>query len=536
MNNRVLQVVVALGLLTGPTLLVGQGAPRAVIGNLIFDGDTAQGVATFKGIPYAKAPVGALRWRPPVPAQLVPGVHHVVSYGPSCMQSDRLVQWIKGIATVFGRADKVAADTLKMSEDCLYLNIWTPNLTAPTTPVMVWIHGGSNLNGGGGETLYDGAELARHGVVVVTINYRLGLFGFMAHPGLVAESPNHSAGNYGLLDQIEALRWVRQNIRAFGGDPKRVTVFGESAGSIDIIHLMASPLARGLFDQAIAESGAPMGRMGTPAMTGAFGKQFAKALGVDTAQDQIAAMRAKSATDILAAQNSFPGLVLAAGPVVDGWVLTDMTARVFDRGEQAPIPLLLGSNAFEMTTLRSYLPQFPRTLAGYRGWAGATLGAATEGVLTFYQPADDAAVEDAALKLTTDLFMTCPVRIAARAMKASGRKTYLYQFTRVLPGGESLGAYHAAELGYVFGAKLAWLPTQPVDDQLSRAMMGYWTRFAATGDPNGRGAVEWFPYGLGKDYYLELGTPIVLRTDLKKSPCDAMDPPLKAQWAPAPAQ
>ena len=538
MIKGLLRVVTAVGVFGMPMGLAGQGTPRAVIGNVIFDGDTAQSVATFKGIPYAKAPVGELRWRPPVPVQPVPGVHQAWSYGPSCMQNDRLVQWIKGIATVFGTAAKVVADTLKVSEDCLYLNIWTPRLSSAPAPVMVWIHGGSNLNGSGGESLYDGTELARRGVVVVSINYRLGLFGFMAHPALAAESPNHSAGNYGLLDQIEALRWVRQNIRAFGGDPKRVTVFGESAGSIDIIHLMASPLARGLFDQAIAESGSPMGRMGTLAMAGGFGKQFAKALGVDTVTNQLAAMRGKSAADILAAQNNFPGLVLAAGPIVDGWVLTDLTARVFERGEQAPIPFLIGSNAFEMTTLRGYLPQFPRTVAGYRQWAGATLGAASDTVLHYYPAVGDSAVEDAALKLTTDLYMTCPVRIAARAMKSSGRKTFLYQFTRVVPGGEKLGAYHAAEISFVFGTKPAWLPLQQADDQLSKVMMGYWTRFAATGDPNGRGAIEWFPYGSGRDYYLELGTPMVVRADLKKEACDAMDPPLKAQWAPAraPAQ
>ncbi len=522
----------AAGLLLAlPAEAAAQAAPRVVLGNVFYDGDTQQGISSFLGIPYAKAPVGDLRWKPPVPAQPLPGAHKAVNFGAACIQSDRLQQWLKGIATVFGTADKVVADTIKVSEDCLYLNIWTPAVNGAQAPVMVWIHGGSNLNGSGAESLYDGSELASHGVVVVTVNYRLGILGFMAHPDLVAESPNHSAGNYGLLDQIEALRWVRQNIRAFGGDPKKVTVFGESAGSIDIIHLMASPLARGLFDQAITESGSPMGRMSTVAMAAGFGRQFAKALGVDTAQNQLKAMRAKSAADILAAQNNFQALVLATGPTVDGWVLTDVTARVFERGEQAKVPLMTGTNALEMTTLRGYLPQFPRTISGYRQWAGGTLGAATDSVLRYYPAAADSLVDDAAIRLTTDLFMTCPTRISTRAMKSSGRKTFLYQFTRVIPGGEKLGAYHAAEIGYVFGNKLPWLPQQPADLQLSKAMMGYWTRFAATGDPNGRGAVEWFPYGSGKDYYLELGVPIVARTDLRKDACDAMDPPLKAQWA-----
>lgn len=518
-------------LLASPAVAAAQAAPRAVLGNVFYDGDLQQGIASFLGIRYAEPPVGDLRWKPPVPARPTPGPHSAVAYGPKCIQSDRLQQWIKGIATVFGTEAQVPDDTLKVSEDCLSLNVWTPSLQGAPAPVMVWIHGGSNLNGGGGEPLYDGSALAAKGVVVVTINYRLGILGFMAHPDLVAESPNHSAGNYGLLDQIEALRWVRQHIRAFGGDPQRITVFGESAGSIDIVHLMASPLARGLFDRAIAESGAPMGRMGNLTMAGGFGRQFAKALGVDTAQNQIKAMRAKSADAILAAQNVFPGLVLAAGPIVDGWVLPDLTARIFERGEQARVPFMIGTNALEMTTLRSYLPQFQRTVAGYRQWAGGLLGAATDAVLGHYPAPADSLVDDAVIRLTTDLYMTCPTRIAARAARTAGQKTFVYQFTRVLPGGEKLGAYHAAEIGYVFGNHAAWLPKQPVDDQLARAMMGYWTRFAATGDPNGRGAVEWFPYGGGKDFYLELGAPVVARVDLRKDACDAMDPPLKAQWA-----
>jgi para-nitrobenzyl esterase len=503
--------------------------PRASLGQATYEGGWSAQIATFKGIPYAKPPVGELRWKPPVPNE-PSGTQAATRYSAQCMQTDRLHTWTKNIAKVFGTENKVPPISLTNSEDCLYLNIWTPKLSG-AAPVMVWIHGGSNISGSGSEALYDGTELAKKGVVVVSINYRLGMFGFMVHPALVAESPHQSAGNYAILDQMEALRWVRKNIAAFGGDSKRVTVFGESAGSIDLVHLMASPMSKGLFDRAIAESGSPMARMPNVQSAGALGRMFAKALNVDSTGDVLAALRAKPAAEILAAQDDFPAIVLAAGPVVDGWVFTDMTARIFERGEQADVPMIIGSNAFEMTTLRSYVPRFPRTVAGYRQWVGGTLGSATDAVLAHYTPASDAAVEETALHLLTELFMTCPVRIAARAMQRAGRKTYRYYFTRIMPGGESLGAYHGSEIGYVFGTKLSWLPTSPADERLSQTMMGYWTRFAATGDPNGAGAPMWPALDGAREAYLELGDTVAAHDNLKKDACDAMDTPLKAQFS-----
>lgn len=519
--------LMSLGLATAAA---GQSGPvRAAVGQATYLGAAAGGLAVFKGIPFAEPPVGALRWKPPVPAVRT-GTQPATTFGPQCMQNDRLQLWLKSIATVFNTVDKIPPHTLATSEDCLYLNVWSPKLGGKA-PVMVWIHGGSNQNGSGAEALYDGSALARLGVVVVTINYRLGFFGFLAHPAFAAESPNHSAGNYGLLDQLEALRWVRANIAAFGGDPRRVTVFGESAGSIDLLHLVASPLAKGLFDRAIAQSGAPMARMNTAQGAGAVGRMFAKALGVDTAADVAAALRAKPASEVLAAQVAFPGVALVAGPVVDGWVLPDMTPRIFERGEQAEVSLMIGSNAFEMTTLRAYLPQFPRTQAGFRQWAGQTFGPAADTVVALYRPADDGAVEEATMRVMTDAFMTCPTRIAAKAMAGAGRKTWRYFFTRVAPGGASLGAFHAAEIAYVFGSKPAWLPRDATDEALSRAMMGYWTRFAATGDPNGGGAPMWPASEGAADGYLELGDRLTGSRGVRTAACDAMEGSMRAQWS-----
>lgn len=502
--------------------------PSAKVGGATYVGRSTDRVAVFKGIPYAKPPVGDLRWRPPVPNEPT-GEVQAMSFSAQCVQTDRLFLWARNIAKVFGTEEKVAKP-LPTSEDCLYLNVWSPKLTG-AAPVMVWIHGGSNTSGTGSDAMYDGTELAKRGVVVVTINYRLGVFGFLVHPALMAESPQHAAGNYAILDQIEALKWVRAHIAAFGGDPSRVTIFGESAGSIDIVHLMASPLAKGLFHRAIAESGAPMARMPNADVAGAFGARFAKALGVDSAGDVLAQMRRKSADDVLKVYDDMPGVTLMSGPTVDGWLFRDMTARVFERGEQADVPLLIGSNALEMTTLRAYIPAFPRTPAGYRMWASTALGVHTDSILQFYPATENTDVEGAVLHLMTEMFMTCPVRMATRFTAQTGRPTYRYYFTRVMPGAESLGAYHASEIGYVFGVKLPWLPTSAADEKLSNAMMGYWTRFAATGDPNGAEAPKWPRVQGVDDAYLELGDSIVARAGLKKGECDALEAPLRAPFS-----
>ncbi len=524
----------ALGLLLGASVGAAQSAPRATADGVRYDGALAGDVAVFKGIPFAQPPVGPLRWRPPEPIAPGSGSRPALRFSAHCVQTNRLAVWTRSIAAALGTQDKVVDDPFEVSEDCLYLNVWTSAKSRPSAPVMVWIHGGSNLNGSGASSWYDGAELARQGAVVVTINYRLGVFGFFGDSALAAESPHQAAGNYGLLDQLEALRWVQRNIRSFGGDPGRVTVFGESAGSIDLLHLVASPLSKGLFHRAIAESGAPIGAMPNRAATHRAALFLAKQLGADTAVDRLAALRAAPAAQVLEAQNKLVGTGVLPGPSVDGWVLPDLTARIFERGEHQRVPVLIGTNALEMSTLRTYLPNFQRTVAAYNGWTRAAFGANADRIQALYPAAADSVVDRAALGLVTDFLFTCPTRIATRAMTRAGQNVYLYQFTRVVPGGQSLGAWHAAEISYVFGVVPAWLPQDRTDGALGEAIRGYWLRFAATGDPNGGSAPRWPAYGAGGEHYLELGDAVVARTNLAQDRCDAIEPAIRALYQPSP--
>jgi para-nitrobenzyl esterase len=522
-----LACVVAIPLLAQRRIVIARFDDEPFQGRALSDD-----VASYRGVPYAAPPVGSLRWRAPQRRVVGQKVRDAAAFGPACPQTSALTGFYRNIAAGFGRADSVRMPVLRTNEDCLTLNIWTANAgaRAPLRPVMVWIHGGSNINGEGSTPLYDGSNLAKRGVVVVTINYRLGALGFLAHPALTAESPAHSSGNYALLDQIAALQWVQRNIAAVGGDPTRVTLFGESAGAIDIMHLMASPLARGLFHRAIAESGAPMSALVPLEQAHRGGVEFARALQIDSAADVLSALRAKPAEAITAATASLlasqPSI---AAPIVDGHVLLESTGKAFDQGRLAPVPLLLGTNALEMSSLRSYVPTIPRTVSSYGAWLTRSFSLAGPRIQSLYPAADDASVDNALLRVTTDLYMTCPARFAARAASKAGQPTFLYQFTRVMPGGESLGAYHAAEIGYVFGNRESWLPVQPEDEALSERMMQYWTQFAATGNPNRPGLPEWPQHDATADRYLDLGTDVTAKSALQRDACDLVQNVLRAQ-------
>jgi para-nitrobenzyl esterase len=502
---------------SGPVVHVASGQLRGTL-----RGSTA----VFLGIPYAAPPVGALRWREPQPPASWSGVRDATKPGSACVQDEAGTGgFIKPLAAAYRATYDIVP--ISSSEDCLFLNVWTPDWPHPTRlPVMVWLHGGSNRAGSGTEDGYDGAALASHGVIVVTLNYRLGAMGFFAHPELTAESPHHRSGNYGLLDQIAALEWVRQNIAQFGGDPANVTLFGESAGSIDATTLMASPLTKGLFRRVIAESGAAFGlaRERTAAEMEPLGVAVGKeAGGPPGSQLQVlrklpAAQVARIEGRLIAAQ--FKGYDPNAS-IVDGWVLPQSPARAFASGKLEKVDLLAGLNAREFSAFRigaeaaqkqsgqparktglgEQITQFADlTRPLYGSWTDITVATYMSRILIHGAPALDQA--------TNDILLACPVGAEAALVTNAGQRAFVYRFERSVPGvGEStLGSFHALELPYVFDTfqsrVFSWLPFTPADHKLSRAMQTYWTNFAKFGDPNGSGLPHWPRWRTDREPYM----------------------------------
>ena len=512
-HGRSAVVATALALVSAACSTTTSPAPPTVVaegerlaGAFVGTGGT---VAVFRGIPYAAPPVGELRWKPPTPHTPRPGVQQATEFGPACIQASENPGFYRYIAEALGQDPDLVARPGPSSENCLFLNVWTTNLGGgEPAPVMVWIHGGANANGTAATAYTDGANLARKGVVVVSINYRLNLFGFLAHPALTAESEHGSSGNYALLDQIAALQWVQRNAAAFGGDPGRVTVFGESAGGTNIIYLMASPLARGLFHRAVIESaGYAVADFRALADAEAVGNDLGEAVGAAGAPDALAAMRAAPAEDLRRAWLSMkkPGI---DAPNVDGWVLPAATARTFDRGEQHEVPLLIGYNRDEWTTLRPhYWPNV--TLDWFRQVLRAVHGPLADRALELYPATTDAEAMAAANRWQTDWYYIGPSRFIADRMTRAGSRAYLYLFSRRIhaPGGEKLGAYHAIEIPYVWDtlASQPWVPRQPWDQELADTVSAAWVRFAATGDPNGGGMATWPPFTSTDEDYLEFG-------------------------------
>jgi len=451
--------------------------PRVTVdaGTLEGSVDSASGVLLFRGIPYASPPAGEWRWRPPQPVASWQGVRPANRLGHNCMQH-----------RPYGDINPYAAG---ISEDCLYLNVWTQSL-AGRRPVMVWIHGGGFFAGFGGEERHNGGPLTRKGAVVVTLNYRLGALGFLAHPALAAESPHHASGNYGLLDQIAALQWVQRNIAKFGGDPTRVTIFGESAGSISVAALVGSPMAKGLFERAILESGTTLGL--SHAIGGTFsqrrdsaetlGQRLAAAVGVaGTDAAALARFRAVSADTIVAAAVKLagsPGRPLF-WPYVDSYVLTQPVDSALATGVANIVPVIVGSNGDESQEV---------------------FGA--------------------------------PSRSFARLITSHGAPAYLYQFTRVAEDSvnRTAGAYHSAEITFVFGRSAplqASAGHTSYDTPLADAMSDYWVAFATSGDPNGAPAAgrrpHWPAYDSVTSAYLELGPQVVAKRDPRRVLYDSLD-------------
>jgi len=485
------------------------------------EGDaTGMGPFVFKGIPYATPPVGDLRWNPPKPAAAWTGVRSATKFGPACMQPESRV-------TGISRAE--------MSEDCLYLNVWTPAVSpAQAAPVMVWIHGGSFMSGAGSQPTYDGTRLAMRGVVVVTINYRMGVFGYMAHPELTAESANHTSGNYALLDQIAALRWVRDNIAAFGGDARNVTVFGESAGASSIAYLMVSPLAKGLFDKAILESPGLLFAPEPELKRDYRGITNMEAVGLAVGP-HVAELRAMSADALMeqsfeASKKLFgPGgggrtrmraatplddphaVHLAWTPFADGYIVPDQLARLYAEGRFMHIPVLAGTNANEGNLFLTHY--HPTNTDGFHAWIEEAFAPCGNAVVAQYAPQSPATSEQihaAADRVLTDSLFLYGTFSVARATHG-----YLYRFTRVSPRAEklSLGAYHASEIPYVFGHTLnAPDDYTEVDRKLSDQMMTMWLHFARTGDPRLMMSSGWTRIGSnGEVPYMEFGEAITAK-------------------------
>ena len=453
------------------------------------------GGAVFKGIPYAQPPVGDLRWREPIPVEPWVGVRDTTEYGPMCAQVP--VFLVEGQDT---------------SEDCLTLNVWAPEWPVTSgLPVMVWIPGGGNFAGGSGIDMTDGESLSSHGVVVVSFNYRLGPFGFFAHPALTLESPHNVSGNQGILDQIAALKWVQNNIGEFGGDPENVTVFGVSAGSLNASVLMTTSLSQGLFHRVIGQSGNAI-HAGKPlSLQEAEEHGQAKAsrwkVPTDASPEDL---RAVPVSVILAAESDTQGETTTVitslpslGIVVDGYVFQREPSQVFAAGQQHGLPLMLGSNAREQIPLVS----LPTDLAGA---IAKEYGPLAEQAQSLYQGDADPHYGTPVEQWGTDTSFRCSTVTQLLWHAAAGNPAFEYEFARIPKGHEALGATHVVEVNYVFGTldqgisgKGPLVPATQADFQISDAMQKYWTNFAKTGDPNGGDLPIWSRFNTSSRAYMQ---------------------------------
>jgi para-nitrobenzyl esterase len=467
------------------------------------------GGAVFKGVPYAAAPVGALRWRSPASVADWTNVRGAQSYGSACLQPDQ--GWNSSlIATA--------------SEDCLYLNVWTATLKrSARLPVMVWIHGGAFVGGSGTDPMFAGEELVKKNVVLVTLNYRLGIFGFLAHPELTRDSSHQSSGNFGLEDQLAALQWVRDNIAAFGGDPSQITLFGQSAGGMSVTTLVASALSRGHFRRAIIESGSILGGPPMKDLAGAemMGAEFAGPEGIRP-------LREAGAADVMKRFNEYMSTHrdTRVGPIIDHYVLNDDPAATFRHHEEHAVPIIIGNNAREGfgRIPDEALPGILRKFYGVEAERASRLyGSGTPDPLP-----SDPVLGSAASQWLTDSTFRCGAVITASQHSTGGSPVYEYQFEQSIPGREADGAAHTYELPYVFGNLWSDGPLAghfgATDRDLSNVMIAFWTNFAKRGDPNGPGLPRWprFDHPFGS--YLRLSSALPgdtsIAVSLRKAQCD----------------
>ena len=507
MNRRLLGSLATLAMaMRVSAAALSQSSPTIVkIDSGELEGVVADGVASFKGIPFAAPPVGELRWRPPQPVATWTSVRQASEFGADCMQGR------------FGPPPAAAAGApapRMPSEDCLYLNVWRPaDRGARNLPVMVWIYGGGFTGGSSASPNTSGVGFAKQGVVLVAMNYRIGRFGFFAFPALSSEHPDETKGNYAYMDQIAALQWVKRNIAAFGGDPNNVTIFGFSAGGVSVHSMLASPMARGLFQKAIVESGGsrdsvltarPMRADGVdpnyPVSAETIGITFAKSMGIEgTDQPALAKLRGLSADEVLRGAPAQPGTggpPIETTPILDGKLITETAETAYKARRQPRVPLMLGSNSADTAGNRVRARTKDEFFARYGQWSAEAKAA--------YDPDGTTDLATLVSRANDDFGQAEPARFAADAIAANGSPVYLYRFSYVqVSMREQLraGAPHGGEIAYVFGTLSGGRGGAPTPEDLavSRVAQSYWVNFAKNGDPNGAGLPTWPRHAAGKD-------------------------------------
>ncbi len=511
MKSKIFPIFPILVLLVAGAAIAVDWIDTVAIHSGRIQGETADdGIRVFRGIPFAAPPIGDLRWRPPQDVASWPGVRDATGFGAACPQ-----------APVLARMDTRPAT---FDEDCLYLNIWTPAANPDEAlPVMVWIHGGGLSVGYSHQGMYDGTAFAKQGVVIMSVNYRLGPLGFLAHPALSKESKTGVSGNYGFLDQVASLEWVHRNVAAFGGDPRRVTIFGESAGATSVFALLASPTTKGLFQGAIAESPwvnetnvAYQSRKTPFADSGeAQGVVFATKLLGENAS--LADLRAFDADEMITTDGFAPFIN------VDGQFMPELSEKIFAAGKQHNVPMIVGTNTNEGTM---FMGGFVTCLDAFTGPITKLYGDQAEKVLALYPAASKEDLPTVADRYITDAWFVRASRAMLNGHGEVSSPAFQYHFTKKSRSIPAWGAHHANELGYVFNTYQGFGPPAEPDASelaLGGAMIEYWSQFAKTGDPNTEGRPEWPTFEPGSEKFLELGDEIRVGAELQKESCDTLE-------------